>query len=196
MSQVYQFLIFRYILTSIAVFILVVLLLVPLKMKIVRYHCHFNPVYHCSLSTDIARDIAERVPMVLVSTSYRLAPEHPFPAGLEDCIASYKWMKENAAKYSAHPEKAVIMGGSAGGNLSTAVTLSVLDDPKLKPQGLLCACASTIDPEHIPEEYKSFWQPEKLLDSAMLNRKAMKPCFGRFINLQICARSYITSFSY
>jgi hypothetical protein len=41
---------------------------------------------------DLARDIAERVPMVLVSTSYRLAPENQFPAGLEDCVKAYKWV--------------------------------------------------------------------------------------------------------
>jgi acetyl esterase/lipase len=89
-------------------------------------------------------------------------------------------MKENASSYSANPDKAVVMGGSAGGNLAVAVALSVAGDPKLKPQGVLCACASTINPDHIPEEYKSFWHPERLLDSAMLNRGAMEPCLGRF----------------
>jgi acetyl esterase/lipase len=88
-------------------------------------------------------------------------------------------MKENASKYSANPERAVLMGGSCGGNLAIAVTLSVVDNPKLKPQGVLCACASTIDPDHIPDEYKSLWNPERLLDSAMLTRSAMKPCLGK-----------------
>jgi acetyl esterase/lipase len=88
-------------------------------------------------------------------------------------------MKENASKYSANPDKVVVMGGSAGGNLAVAITLSLADDPKWKPQGVLCACASTIDPDCIPEEYRSYWQPEKLLDSAMLNRTTMKPCLGK-----------------
>jgi acetyl esterase/lipase len=87
-------------------------------------------------------------------------------------------VKDNASRLSANPEKVVIMGGSAGGNLSIAVTLSVLHDPTLKPNGVISACSSTIDPSVIPEEYKSFWQPDRLLDSAMLNRKAMEPCFG------------------
>jgi len=125
------------------------------------------------LEDHIARDIAERVPMILVSTSYRLAPEHPFPAGLDDCVTSYKWVKQNATSLNALPDKVVIMGGSSGGNLAAATTLRVMKEPGLKPSGLIAACSSTIHPDAIPDEYKGYWDPERFADSAMLSRAVM-----------------------
>ncbi|KAF2403807.1 hypothetical protein EJ06DRAFT_527408 [Trichodelitschia bisporula] len=124
----------------------------------------------------IVRDIAQRVPMVLVSTDYRLAPENPFPAGLEDCVSAYRWMLENATRFGARPGPAVIMGGSAGGNLSAAVALKLADEPDVKPRGIVVAAASTVHPDFIPEEYKSYWHPERVADAALLNREAMMAC--------------------
>jgi acetyl esterase/lipase len=72
------------------------------------------------------------------------------------------------------------MGGSAGGNLSAAVALSLIDQPELQPKGVIVACATTIHPDVIPDEYKSYWHPELLADSAMLNRDAIKPCMGEW----------------
>jgi acetyl esterase/lipase len=90
-------------------------------------------------------------------------------------------MRENASHFSASPDKVVVMGGSAGANLSCAVTLSVIEkEPELKPRGLVVACASTIHPSIIPEEYKDFWHPEQLIDSAMLDRKSMMTCMGMY----------------
>jgi acetyl esterase/lipase len=70
------------------------------------------------------------------------------------------------------------MGGSSGGNLAGAVTLSIIDEANHKPRGVIVACASVVYPTVIPEEYKSFWHPERTLDAAMLNREAMMPCLG------------------
>lgn len=128
----------------------------------------------------LIRDIAERVPMVVVATSYRFAPENPFPAGLHDCIAAYKWMHANASSFPASPSKKIIMGGSAGGNLSGAVALSFTGDGELKPKGLIMACPFTIEPSQLPEEYKGWWHPERYLDAAMLNREAMTPCMDAY----------------
>jgi len=62
---------------------------------------------------------------------YRLAPEHPFPAGIEDCIASYLWMIEHSPKQglaSAAPaSQLIIAGDSAGGGLTLATMLSLRD---------------------------------------------------------------------
>jgi len=124
----------------------------------------------------IARDIAERASIIIISTSYRLAPEHPFPAGLDDCVTSYKWIKQNAVSLGALPDKMVIMGASSGANLAVATTLRVLKEPGLKPNGLIAACAPTIHPDAIPDELKSLWRPERYKDSAMLTRDVIKTC--------------------
>jgi len=65
----------------------------------------------------IARDAGAPV----LSVDYRLAPEHPFPAGVEDAIAAYAWALENAARYGAPGGKAAVGGDSQGGNFAAVI---------------------------------------------------------------------------
>lgn len=57
----------------------------------------------------------------VVSVDYRLAPQHKFPAGLEDCIAAYDWTLKNAEAYGAPAGRAAIGGDSMGGNFSAVI---------------------------------------------------------------------------
>src|SRR5690242_16329211 len=65
----------------------------------------------CSIIAKIAR-------CAVVSVDYRLAPEHKYPAGLEDTIAAYRWARDNAARFGAPEGVAAIGGDSMGGNFS------------------------------------------------------------------------------
>src|SRR5262245_49182468 len=60
---------------------------------------------------------------VVVSTSYRLAPENPYPAGLKDCEATLRWILAEGKKHGGDPSRLAIGGASAGGNLAAAIAM-------------------------------------------------------------------------
>jgi acetyl esterase/lipase len=85
-------------------------------------------------------ELAEPFGLAVVSVEYRLAPENPHPAPVEDCYAGLVWTAEHAAELGIDPERIVVAGGSAGGGLSAAVALLARDrgGPALLGQLLLC----------------------------------------------------------
>lgn len=74
--------------------------------------------------TDVAtRILALETPAVVVSVDYRMAPEHPFPAPVEDCEYAVAWCHQHAESLGARPGPVAVAGDSAGGNLSAVVAL-------------------------------------------------------------------------
>jgi acetyl esterase/lipase len=71
--------------------------------------------------------ICEQVGAVVVSVEYRLAPEHPHPAPVEDCYAGLVWMAKNSAELGFDADRLAIYGGSAGGGLAIATALLARD---------------------------------------------------------------------
>ena len=65
--------------------------------------------------------------IVLVSVDYRLAPETPFPGGLEDCYAALEWLDKNGSDFGIDSERVGIFGQSAGGGLAAAIALLCRD---------------------------------------------------------------------
>jgi acetyl esterase len=71
--------------------------------------------------------ISTEVGIVVVSVEYRLAPENPFPAGLDDCYAALTWTARSATELGIDPERLAVCGHSAGGGLAAALALLARD---------------------------------------------------------------------
>lgn len=85
----------------------------------------------------LAHRLAQSTGMRVLVPDYRLAPEHPFPAGLDDCCAVYRWLLAQGLP----PERMAIAGDSAGGNLALSVLMRSRDEGLPLP-----ACASLMSP--------------------------------------------------
>jgi acetyl esterase len=90
---------------------------------------------------------------IIVSVDYRLTPENPFPAPLDDAYDATVWAHANAASLGGDPNRLAVMGGSVGGNLATAVALRSRDEsgPAIAFQGLLYPA---VDAEMSSDSYK------------------------------------------
>lgn len=76
----------------------------------------------------LVRALAVETGADVLSVDYRLAPEHPFPAAVDDSIAAFRFAVEQAPGWGIDPNAIVVAGDSAGGNLSAVVTQQVRDD--------------------------------------------------------------------
>lgn len=82
---------------------------------------------HPGYDDNLCQAFAEAAGCLVFSPDYRLAPEHPFPAGLEDCYATLVWMQESAETFGIDATRLAVAGASAGGGLTAALALLARD---------------------------------------------------------------------
>src|SRR5579859_3470844 len=82
-------------------------------------------------SAGLASNLARRLRMKVISVDYRLAPEHPYPAALDDALAAYRGLLDDP---DIDPEHIVVVGESAGGGLATALLVAARDQGLVMPR--------------------------------------------------------------
>jgi acetyl esterase len=87
----------------------------------------------------LCRELSNRTPCAVIAVHYRLAPEHKFPAAVEDCIAATRWVAAAAATLGVDARRIAVGGDSAGANLAAVTALALRDSggPELRFQMLV-----------------------------------------------------------
>ncbi len=80
----------------------------------------------------LAKQICFKVGCIIVSVNYRLAPENPFPAPVEDCYAALKWMNDSGENLNIDKSRVAVGGGSAGGGLAAGLAILARDRAEIK----------------------------------------------------------------
>jgi acetyl esterase len=75
----------------------------------------------------VCRKLADEGQLIVISVDYRLAPEHKFPAAVDDAVAATKWIAGNAKQLGVDASRLLVGGDSAGGNLAAVVAISARD---------------------------------------------------------------------
>ncbi len=96
----------------------------------------------------VARELAVACGALVVSIGYRLAPEHPFPAPVDEAVAALRWLADHAGSLGGDGSRLAVAGDSAGANLATVAARRLRDDggPALRMQALVYpACDAALD---------------------------------------------------
>ncbi|KAH9850855.1 Alpha/Beta hydrolase protein [Lenzites betulinus] len=127
------------------------------------------------------RSVAVELQIAIVNVDYRLAPEHPFPTGLNDAYAALKWAADNAAELHVSLSKGFIVGGdSAGANIATTCAHLARDDAFFAGRpltGQLVREPAVVHPHACPPEYQAELQSLELFkDGPLLTKEALLQC--------------------
>jgi len=106
------------------------------------------------LDDPICRRIVEELGVTVVSAEYRHAPKHPFPAALDDCHQTWRWLQENTTELGVDARRTVIAGESAGGGLAAALAQRLHDEGGVQPLAQLLFCPMLDDRTALREDLK------------------------------------------
>lgn len=98
-----------------------------------------------NISNNMCRHLCRFGQSIVVSVDYRLAPEHKFPAAVDDCQSALRWVISSAAELGANPAKICVGGDSAGGNLAAAICNLAKEELTVWKQLLFYPCLAMYD---------------------------------------------------
>ncbi len=154
---------------------------------------------------EMCKLVVEKTGCVAVQASYRLAPENPYPAGLDDCYTVLQWIYRNATSFGGDPERICIAGDSAGGNYATVCTMRDRDDGlrngtarKIKVEALLYP---VVDLAHSMENmqaaravYEVSPKHAKILDGMLdgMVRSLGSPSMSEYLGVKDAEQPYLS----
>jgi len=138
---------------------------------IIYYHGGGWVVGSIESHDNICRKLANRASAIVISVDYRLSPENKFPAAVEDAFAALKWAHAEARSFGGLPDRIVVCGDSAGGNLA-AVTCLVARDrggPRISFQSLVYPAtdASNLDTESYRLNGKGYYLTRSVIQKVI-----------------------------
>lgn len=137
---------------------------------LIYFHGGWWVFWDLDVTDTLCHALATQAGCAVLSVSYRLAPEHKYPAGVEDAYAATQWAAANAAQLQGDPDRLAVAGDSAGGNLAAVVALLARDRgaPRLMHQLLICPVTNvaTLDTPSYRFFAESPWSPKPLAEWA------------------------------
>jgi acetyl esterase/lipase len=146
------------------------------KSSVLYYVCHGGGWVVGDHATEEVqlRAVAGRNDALVISVLYRCAPEFPYPTPFNDCFDVLKWCKQNANDLGIDPEKIVLGGGSAGGNLAAVLSLRARDEGLSGIIGQVLNVPVTCHPDHFPKDKYEFTSWEQNAQAPLLDAKVMR----------------------
>lgn len=154
---------------------------------------------------EMCKLVVEKTGCVAVQVGYHLAPENPYPAGLDDCYTVLQWIYGNAASFGGDPERICISGDSAGGNYATVCAMRDRDDStrngtarKIKVEALLYP---VVDLAHSMENmqaaravYEVSPKHAKILDGMLdgMARSLGSPSMSEYLGVEDATQPYLS----
>ncbi|KAK4989958.1 hypothetical protein LTR50_002869 [Elasticomyces elasticus] len=111
--------------------------------------------------------------VVVVSVDYRMAPEYKFPYAINDCFDVLKWCKSNASSLGINPERIVVGGGSAGGNIASVLAQMVRDEKVSGIVGQVLNIPVTCHPKHFPADKYEYGSYQQNKDASVIDAPKM-----------------------
>ena len=125
---------------------------------------NLSPETHAKLT----KQIAVGTGAIVVSVDYHLAPEHPYPAGLEDCLAAFRWVRDNAEALGGDHSRIAVAGDSAGGNLAATMVLRLLDADE-EPPAAAVLLVPWLDLANDTPSFRTFGPDDVVIDDISMN---------------------------
>jgi acetyl esterase len=134
---------------------------------LVYFHGGGHTIGDLETHDTLCRRLCAGAACVVVAIDYRLAPEHPFPAAVEDCDDAYRWVCENAGQLGIRSDRIAVGGDSAGGNLAAVVSFLARDRGVQLPHAQLLIYPGVGGPDHRGRKNPEL-QTRYLLDAELI----------------------------